>query len=142
VLSDLQTEPTSPAAVAGSSSGPIMSGLQAGPPRPLNTVMLTTLHSHKLPQMLTAWPERDLGNLTVVVEHPVEEPAFARLRRRLRTEGLSWIGARLGAMNRKGSEPAAPVMPPLDVLKYCRSRGIPVVETGPLETTDAVTAIK
>jgi len=29
--------------------------------------MLTTAHSQKVPQMLTAWRERDIGNLTVVV---------------------------------------------------------------------------
>ena len=32
--------------------------------------MLTTVRSQKVPQMLNAWRGRDIGNLTVVVEHP------------------------------------------------------------------------
>jgi hypothetical protein len=32
--------------------------------------MLTTVRSQKVPQMLSAWRGRDVGNLTVVIEHP------------------------------------------------------------------------
>jgi hypothetical protein len=71
--------------------------------RRLNTVMLTTAHSQKVPQMLTAWRERDIGNLTVVVEHTEAEPALARLRLRLRNEGLSWIATRRSPAKQRGS---------------------------------------
>jgi folate-dependent phosphoribosylglycinamide formyltransferase PurN len=136
----LETETTSRAAVSGASSGPIVSEVKSGPARRLNTVMLTTIGSRKVPQMLTAWPERDLGNLTVVVERPAQEPLFARLRRRIQNEGMSWIAARLRAA--LSSHSAAPVAMIPDVLTFCRSRGVAVVETGPLEGDDAVTAIK
>ena len=110
----------------------------SAPVRGLNTVMLTTAHSQKVPQMLTAWRERDIGNLTVVVEHPAAEPASARLRRRLRNEGVGWIAPRLIPAKNGAAAPAAQLAPPTNVLTYCRSRGIAVLETGPLESADAV----
>jgi hypothetical protein len=104
--------------------------------------MLTTVRSHKVPQMLSAWRDRDIGNLTVVVEHPAAEPAAARLRRRLRNEGLSWIATRLSAANDSAPEPAAQDGPMVDVPTYCRSRGIAFLETGPLDSANAVALIK
>jgi folate-dependent phosphoribosylglycinamide formyltransferase PurN len=104
--------------------------------------MLTTARSQKVPQMLSAYRGRDIGNLTVVVEHPAGEPAAARLRRRLRNEGLSWISARLDAANDSEVEPAAQEGTPVDVPTYCRSRGIAFFETGALDSTDAVARIK
>jgi len=142
VLSELQTEATKPAAALKIPRGPIVPGSASAPVRRLSTVMLTTAQSQKVPQMLTAWRERDIGAVTVVVEHPVPEPASARLRRRLRSEGLSWIAARRSPAKESAAAPAAQVMPPTDVLTYCRSRGIAVLETGPLESADAVAAIK
>jgi Formyl transferase len=142
VLSVLQAEGASPAAVTAASGGPIVSRLRSAPARPFNTVMLTTIGSRKVPQMLSAWPGRDLGNLTVVVERPAEEPALARLRRRLRNEGMSWIGARLRTLSGSGAEPLSSLAALPDVLTYCRSNGIAVVETGPLESADAMTAMK
>jgi methionyl-tRNA formyltransferase len=100
--------------------------------------MLTTVRSQKVPQMLSAWRGRDIGNLTVVVEHPEAEPAAARLRRRLRNEGLSWIAPRLSAANDGAMEPTAPYGPPVDMPAYCRSHGIAFFETGPLDSPDAV----
>jgi hypothetical protein len=141
VLAELQIETARPAA-AGNSRGPILPRSASVPTRRLNTVMLTTVRSQKVPQMLSAWRERDIGNLTVVVEHPAAEPAAARLRRRLRNEGLSWIAVRLGAASDREAEPAAQDMPPVHVPSYCRSRGIAVLETGPLDSADAVAAIK
>ena len=141
VLSELRTEPARPAATAGISRGPIVPGSASAPTRRLNTMMLTTVRSQKVPQMLSAWRGRDVGNLTVVVEHPAAEPAAARLRRRLRNEGLSWIATRLSAANDSAGEPAAQDGPPVDVPTYCRSRGIPFLETGPLDSADAVAAI-
>jgi hypothetical protein len=142
VLSELRTEPAKPAATAATPRGPVVSGAASAPERRLNTVMLTTVRSQKVQQMLSAWRGRDIGNLTVVVEHPGAEPAAARLRRRLRNEGLSWIATRLGAVNDSATEPAAQDIPPVDVPAYCRSRGIPFLETGPLDAADAVAAIK
>ncbi len=142
VLSGLETETTSRAAVSGASSGPIVSEVKSGSARRLNTVMLTTIGSRKVPQVLTAWPERDLGNLTVVVERPAEEPPFARLRRRVQNEGMGWIAARLRAAPSSNSAALAPLAMIPDVLTFCRSHGVAVVETGPLEGDDAVTAIK
>jgi methionyl-tRNA formyltransferase len=104
--------------------------------------MLTTVRSQKVPQMLNAWRDRDIGNLTVAVEHPAAEPAVTRLRRRLRNEGLSWIAMRLGAANHSAVKPAAQEGPMVDVPTYCRSRGIAFLETGPLDSADAVAAIK
>jgi hypothetical protein len=105
--------------------------------------MLTTVRSQKVPQMLSAWRGRDIGNPTVVVEHPVTESAPARLRRRLRNEGLSWIAARLSTANDSAVGPAAQDGPSVDdVPTYCRSRGIAFLETGPLDSADAVAAIK
>jgi hypothetical protein len=46
---------------------PIVLSSSSAAARRLNTVMLTTAHSQKVPQMLTAWRERDIGNLIVVV---------------------------------------------------------------------------
>jgi hypothetical protein len=138
VLSELQTETARRAASVRSSRGPIVSGSASDPGRRLNTIMLTTVRSHKVPQMLTAWRGRDIGSLTVVVEHPAAEPASTRLHRRFRKDGLSWIGNRMsGTRARRATE----VPPPVDVLTYCRSRGIAVLETGPLESADAVAAI-
>jgi methionyl-tRNA formyltransferase len=74
-----------------------------------------------------------------VVEHPAAETAAARLRNRLRNEGLSWIAALLSAANDSAAEPAAQ---DLDVPTYCRSRGIAFLETGPLDSADAVALIK
>jgi hypothetical protein len=142
VLTELRSEPARPAAAAGTPRGPIVPGSASAPTPRLNTVMLTTVRSQKVPQMLSAWRERDIGNLTVVVEHPATEPAAARLRRRLRNEGLSWIAARLSAANDGAAEPAAQDGPPVDMPTYCRSRGIPVLETGPLDSADTVAAIK
>jgi folate-dependent phosphoribosylglycinamide formyltransferase PurN len=142
LLSELWTEPARPAATVGTPSGPIVPGSASAPGRRLNTVMLTTVRSQKVPQMLSAWRGRDIGNLTVVVEHPVTESAPARLRRRLRNEGLSWIAARLSTANDSAVEPAAQDGPPVDVPTYCRSRGIAFLETGPLDSADAVAAIK
>jgi len=142
VLSELRTEATSPVAAASISRGPIVPEGMSAPVRGLNTVMLTTAHSQKVPQMLTAWRERDIGNLTVVVEHPAAEPASARLRRRLRNEGVGWIAPRLIPAKNGAAAPAAQLAPPTNVLTYCRSRGIAVLETGPLESADAVAAIK
>jgi methionyl-tRNA formyltransferase len=92
--------------------------------------------------MLSSWRGRDIGNLTVVVEHPVAETAAARLRNRLRNEGLSWIATRPSAANDSAVEPAAQEEPPVDVPTYCRSRGIAFLETGPLDSADAVALIK
>jgi folate-dependent phosphoribosylglycinamide formyltransferase PurN len=142
VLSELQSETAKPAAAAGNSRGPIVPGSAPAPTRRLNTVMLTTVRSQKVPQMLSAWRGRDVGTLTVVVEHPAAEPAAARLRRRLRNEGMSWIASRLGVANDSAVEPAAQDGPPVDVPTYCRSRGTAFLETGPLDSADAVGAIK
>jgi folate-dependent phosphoribosylglycinamide formyltransferase PurN len=139
VLSELRTEPARPAATAGTPRGPIVPGSASAPTRRLNTVMLTTVRSQKVPQMLSAWRGRDIGNLTVVVEHPAAEPAAARLRLRLRNEGLSWIATRLSAAGDSAVEPAAQ---DVDVPTYCRLRGIAFLETGPLDSADAVAAIK
>jgi methionyl-tRNA formyltransferase len=137
VLAELQIETARPA-VAGNSRGPILPGSASVPTRRLNTVMLTTVRSQKVPQMLSAWRERDIGNLTVVVEHPTAEPATARLRRRLHNEGLSWIAARLNAAKDSAAEAAAQDVQPVN----CRSHGIAVLETGPLDSADAVAQIK
>jgi hypothetical protein len=141
-MSELRTEPARLAATAGTPRGPIVSGSAAAPARRINTVMLTTVRSQKVPQMLSAWRERHIGNLTVVVEHPAAEPAAARLRRRLRNEGLSWIATRLSAANHSAVKPAAQDGPMVDVPTYCRSRGIAFLETGPLGSSDAVALIK
>ena len=141
VLAELQIETARPAA-AGNPRGPILPGSASVPTRRLNTVMLTTVRSQKVPQMLGAWRERDIGNLTVVVEHPSAEPAAARLRRRLRNEGLSWIATRLSAANDRAAESAGQDERAVDVPAYCRSRGIAVLETGPLDSADAVAQIK
>lgn len=142
VLSELQTEPARPAAAAGTPRGPIVQGSASGPRRRENTVMLTTVRSQKIPQMLSAWRGRDIGNLTVVIEHSAAEPAASRLRRRLRNEGFSWIAARLRGGNDSAVEPAAQDGRWVDVPTYCRSRGIAFLETGPLDSADAVAAIK
>jgi folate-dependent phosphoribosylglycinamide formyltransferase PurN len=142
VLSELRTEPARFATTAGTAGGPIVSGSASAPGRRLNTMMLTTVRSQKVPQMVSAWRGRDVGNLTVVVEHPAAEPAAARLRRRLRNDGLSWIATRLSAAKDSEAEPAAQDAPPVDVPTYCRSRGIPVLETGPLDSADAVALVK
>jgi formyl transferase-like protein/prenyltransferase/squalene oxidase-like repeat protein len=143
VLSELRTERTSPAIPSSRiSSGPIVPVSASAPARGLNTVMLTTAHSQKVPQMLTAWRGRDIGNLTVVVEHPAVEPASARLRRRLRNEGLGWIATRLIPAKNGVATPAAQPVPPTDVVTYCRLHGIAVLQTGPLASADAVAAIK
>ncbi|HEX3499114.1 MAG TPA: hypothetical protein VHT04_07290 [Stellaceae bacterium] len=39
-------------------------------------------------------------------------------------------------------EPAAQDEPPIDVLAYCQSRRIAFLETGPLDSADAVALIK
>jgi Formyl transferase/Prenyltransferase and squalene oxidase repeat len=143
VLSDLQTAAAIPAGVSGASSGPLLPKFPSASTCRLNTVMLTNLRSRKVPQMLAAWRGRDLGNLTVVVEHRAAEPAFSRLRNRLRSDGVSWIGTRLRAVKGRGAElPSAPITPPPDVLTYCRSNAIPVAETGSLEGADAMAAIQ
>jgi hypothetical protein len=142
VLSELEAEPVRPAAAAETPRGPIVRGSASAPTPRLNTVMLTTVRSQKVPQMLSAWRGRDIGNLTVVVEHPATEPTTARLRRRLRNEGLSWIAARLSAGNDSAVEPAAQDVPPVDVPTYCRSRGIAFLEIGSLDSADAVASIK
>lgn len=142
VMTELRTEPAKLAAAAGNARGPIVPGPATAPTRRLNTVMLTTVRSQKVPQMLSAWRGRDIGNLTVVVEHLVTESAPARLRRRLRNEGLSWIVTRLSAENDSALEPAARGEPPVDVPTYCRSRGIAFLETGPLDSADAIAAIR
>ena len=142
ILAELRTEAMKPAAAARPSRGAIVSGPASAPGRPLSTVMLTTVRSHKVPQMLDAWRERDIGILTVVVEHPAAEPPTARLRRHLRNEGLSWIATRLGAANNSAVEAAAQEAPLVDVPTYCRSRGVAVLETGPLDSADTVAAIK
>jgi folate-dependent phosphoribosylglycinamide formyltransferase PurN len=142
VMTELRTEPARLAATAGTVRGPIVPGPATAPTRRLNTVMLTTVRSQKVPQMLSAWRGRDIGKLTVVVEHPVTESAPARLRRHLRNEGLSWIATRLSAANDSAVEPAAQDGPPVDVPTYCRSRGIALLETGPIDSADAVAAIK
>jgi folate-dependent phosphoribosylglycinamide formyltransferase PurN len=142
VLSELRTEPARLAATAETARGPIVPGSASPPGRRVNTVMLTTVRSQKVPQMLSSWRGRDIGNLTVVVEHPVAETAAARLRNRLRNEGLSWIATRLSAANDSAVEPAAQEEPPVDVPTYCRSRGIAFLETGPLDSADAVALIK
>ncbi len=141
VLAESQIETARPAA-AGNSRGPILSGSASVPTRRINTVMLTTVRSQKVPQMLSAWRERDIGNLTVVVEHPAAEPAAARLRRRLRNEGLSWVAARLGAAKDSAADAAAQDIQPVHVPTYCRSHGIAVLETGPLDSADAIAQIK
>ncbi len=142
VLSELRTGSAKLAATGEAPTGPIVSGPASAPRRRLNTMMLTTDRSQKVPQMLRAWRGRDIGNLTVVVEHRAPEPAAARLRRRLRNEGLSWIAARLSAANDSAVEPAAQDEPPADVPAFCRSRGIAFLETGPLDSADAIAAIK
>jgi hypothetical protein len=142
VLAELQIQTATPAAAAGNPRGPILEGSASAPTRRLNTVMLTTVRSQKVPQMLSAWRGRDVGNLTVVIEHPAAEPAASRLRRRLRNEGLSWIATRLNAASDSAVEPAAQAVPPVDMPTYCRSRGIAVLETGPLDSADAVAAVK
>ncbi len=142
VLLELRTEPARPAATVGTPSGPIVPGSASAPGRRLNTVMLTTVRSQKVSQMLSAWRGRDIGNLTVVVEHPTAEPPAAKLCLRLRNEGLSWIATRLGAANDSAAEPAAQDGPPVDVPGYCRSRGIAFLETGPLDSADAAALIK
>jgi folate-dependent phosphoribosylglycinamide formyltransferase PurN len=142
VMTELRTKPTRLAATAGTVRGPIVPGPATAPTRRLNTMMLTTVRSQKVPQMLSAWRGRDIGNLTVVVEHPATESAPARLSRRLRNEGLSWIATRLRAANDSAVEPAAQDGPPVDVPTYCRSHGIAVLETGPLDSADAVAQIK
>src|SRR5580704_5295578 len=73
LLSELRTEPARPAATVGTPGGPIVPGSASAPGRRLSTVMLTTVRSQKVSQMLSAWRGRDIGNLTVVVEHPVTE---------------------------------------------------------------------
>jgi hypothetical protein len=138
VISELRTESTGLAATAGTARGPIVPGSASAPGRRLNIMMFTTVRSQKVPQMLSAWRGRDIGNLTVVVEHPEAEPAAARLRRRLRNEGLSWIAPRLSAANDGAMEPTAPYGPPVDMPAYCRSHGIAFFETGPLDSPDAV----
>jgi folate-dependent phosphoribosylglycinamide formyltransferase PurN len=142
VMTELRTEPVRVAAAAATPRGPIVPGSASAPGRRLNTMMLTTVRSQKVPQMLNAWSGCDIGNLTVVVEHPAAEPAAARLRRRLRNEGLSWFATRLSAANDSAVEPAAQEGPPVDVPTYCRSRGIAFLETGPLDSADAVTLIR
>lgn len=136
VLLKLRTEPATLAATAETARGPILSGSASAPGPRLNTVMLTTVRSHKLPQMLSGWRGRDIGNLTVVVEHAAVKPPMARLRNRLRNEGLSWIAARLSAA-KDGAVPGRP----LEVPAYCRSRGIAFLETGPLDSAGAVARI-
>jgi hypothetical protein len=142
VLAELRTEAMSPAAAASTSRGPVVLGSSSAASRRLNTLMLTTAHSRKLQQMLSAWRGRDIGNLTVVVQHPTLEPASTRLRRRLRHEGLSWIGTRLSAADDSAADPAAQFTPPKDVLTFCRSQGVAVLETGPLESAGAIAAIR
>ena len=142
VLAELRTEPARLAASAGTTRGAILPGSASAPTPRLNTIMLTTVRSQKVLQMLSAWRGRDIGNLTVVVEHPAAEPAAARLRRRLLNDGLSWIVTRLNAAKDSEAEPAARDAPPVDVPTYCRSRGIAFLETGPLDSADAVAAIK
>jgi folate-dependent phosphoribosylglycinamide formyltransferase PurN len=142
VMTELRTEQARLTATAGTARGPIVPGPASALTRRLNTVMLTTVRSQKVPQMLSAWRGRDIGNLTVVFEHPVTESAPARLRRRLRNEGLSWIAARLSTANDSAVAPAAQDGPPVDVPTYCRSRGIAFLETGPLDSADAVALIK
>src|SRR3984893_9023576 len=141
VLSELRTEPRRPVGTAGTARGPIGPSSASVPTRRLNTVMLTTVRSQKVPQMLSAWRGRDIGNLTVVVEHPTAEPAAAKLRLRLRNEGLSWIAARLSTANDSAVEPAAQDGLPVEGPTYCRSRGIACLEAAPLDSADAVAAV-
>src|SRR5207302_6906089 len=56
--------------------------------------------------------------------------------------GLSWISTRLSAANDSAAEPAAQEGPPIDMPTYCRSHGIALLETGPLDSADAVARIR
>ena len=142
VLADLQAETGGAAAAADVSPEPIVPNCASVAARRPNTVMLTTLHSRKAPAMLTAWRERDIGAVTVVVEHRAAEPVAARIHRRLRNEGLSWIANRWSPAPDSAAAPAAQLTAATDVLTYCRSRGIAVLETGPLDSAEAIAAIK
>ena len=142
ILSDLGTDIAQAQPASAASRGPIAGCAAPVPKRPLNIVLLTTARSQKAQQMLNAWGERDFGKLTVIVEHPQEEAASVRLRRRLQKEGLAWIAARLSAVRRQGAELAANTKGPQGILGWCRSQGIAVLETGPLESDDAVAALR
>jgi len=65
-----------------------------------------------------------------------------QLRLRLRNEGLSWIATRRSPANNGAAAPAAQFAPPTNVLSFCRSHGIAVLETGPLESASAIATIR
>jgi hypothetical protein len=142
VLAEVQTEAPTDAAIAAHPREARLRRSASGADGRVKTVMLTSVHSQKVPEMLSAWHGRDVGSLTVVVEHTVAEPAAARLRRRLRSEGIGWIADRLIPAGKSHAASAAQLVPTIDVLSYCRSRGIAVLETGPLDSADAVAEVK
>jgi len=144
-LAKLAKEKMSSSSPAVEAKGPLCAGSPSDTRRRrLTTLLLTISGSRKVPQMLSTWRNLDLGKLIVVIEHPTEETTLRQLQQRLRNDGFSWVGTRLRRMRGNGfvkpdgtGEPALP-----DVLTYCRAHQIDVLDTGPLDGAEAVTAVR
>jgi hypothetical protein len=143
-LAELGKEKTQSRSPVVETRGPLCPGAPSAPNRPLTTVLLTTSGSRKVPQMLGTWRNLDLGKLIVVIEHPTEETSTRRLGQRLQNDGFSWLGTRLRRMRGNGlvelDETGVPTLP--DVLTYCRANQIDILDTGPLDGAEAVTAVR
>jgi hypothetical protein len=142
VLSDLRKEPARPIAAPTDSRGPVVGLARTSDERRLNIVLLTKPRSRKARQILDGWRKCYLGNIMVIIEHQREDSAWIRVRRRLRNEGLSWIQRRIRGHREATTGASATARQEEPLLSWCRSHGLAVVETGPLDNADTVGVIR
>jgi hypothetical protein len=106
-------------------------------------VMLSTPHSHKVPQMMEAWSAWGFRPSAVVLEYREEPGFFTRLARRMRSDGITRtirnaLLQRLRRASGDGSESTAVT----DVAAFCQANGIPIFRVGSLSHPDAVASVK
>jgi hypothetical protein len=104
----------------------------------LTIVMYSGPDSRKVRQMVTAWSSWGFAPAAVVIERRGEPGPLVRVARKVRDEGFGWLWRRLLARRARGDRNA----PNLDLASFCRGRGIPVVDVGPLDSAGAVAAVR
>jgi len=108
-------------------------------------VLYASPSTHKIAEMLGAWSKWGFRPAAVVVSRDPPRSTLRHLLDKLRDEGLGTVARRLfGRRNRSAptaSAPSghAPMLPPVE---YCRAMNIDVIETGPLDSEDAIRAVR
>jgi folate-dependent phosphoribosylglycinamide formyltransferase PurN len=109
-------------------------------------VLYASTISDKVRRMVTAWSQWGFRPAAVVVERWPERSITRRLQEKLRDEGLDGLARRVWRRARYSNsalvQPSVKTASRESTVEYCRSAGIPAIEVGPLDSKQAVDAVR